>query len=142
MLHRPLVAQITFQPDIPVSSEIRVEHIREFVKRDPRSDPCCRRILSSAFQGIFPSPSCRGRTSSLTSTWSGGSFRRSQSIRASGNGARSCPVPLGALALFGLGACAQKRRVRHLRVRGRPRVRAANRGRIVAAVGRGWRLRW
>lgn len=56
--------------------------------------------------------------------------------------AASVAVPRGVLALLELGACAQRRRVRHLRVRGRPRVRAANRGRIVAAVGRGWRLRW
>lgn len=33
--------------------------------------------------------------------------------------AASVAVPLGVLALLELGACAQKRRVRHLRVRGR-----------------------
>lgn len=35
ILHRAPVVQVAFQPDVPIPSEIRVEHVRELVKRGP-----------------------------------------------------------------------------------------------------------
>lgn len=37
--HRAPVVQVAFQPDVPIPSEIRVEHVRELVKRDPAPIP-------------------------------------------------------------------------------------------------------
>ena len=39
ILHRASVAQVAFQPDVPVPSEVCVEHVRELVERDPAPVP-------------------------------------------------------------------------------------------------------
>lgn len=84
ILHRAPVVQVAFQPDVPVPSEIRVEHVRELVKRDPVPVSAVEEFylqpseeaLGARCPGCSPSSTsasrCRDRRISL-STWAGDS---------------------------------------------------------------------
>ena len=43
-MHWAPVVQVAFQPDVPIPSEISVEHVRELVKRDPAPIPAVEEL--------------------------------------------------------------------------------------------------
>lgn len=118
ILHRAPVAQVAFQPDVPVPSETRVEHVRELVKRDPAPVPAVEELylqpseetLGARVARAAALPRHRPHDAVILAYL----YPPGPAIVVA-----SVAAPLGVPARLELGACAQKRRVRHLRARGR-----------------------
>ena len=95
ILHRAPVVQVAFQPDVPIPSEVRVEHVRELVKRDPASVPAVEELYLQPSEETLGAR-CPGCSPSSTSTSRCRDLRISLSTRASDSGSLGRRAPWGA----------------------------------------------